>query len=138
MKSTVEYTALAACRFIVLNMVGKDSHGNTRKRYNRISILVPIVMESIYRLRTGFFDLGNHLHEREMSTKKVEPKFIIQNYQGALPKQTFEDDSIEHIINVCDEAAGSILKALKDVDGVSDFGVAVRSQSCKEWLNSLK
>ena len=137
LKSTAEYTVLAACRFIVLNMVGNDSLGNSRKRYNRTSILLPVVMESIYRLRCGFLEHTIQLQERESRTKGVEKNVTIRHFQGVLPKQTFEDDSIEHIISVCDEAAGHILHALREVDGVSDFDAKVRSQGCREWLNSL-
>ena len=139
LKSTVEYTALAACRFIVLNMVGNDPQGNLRKRFNRTSILLPVVMESIYRLRCGFLDHASQLQERELKMKGgiVERDVPIRKYQGLLPKQTMEDDSIEHIIDVCDEAAGQILQALKEVDGVSDFDAKVRIHGCREWLKSL-
>jgi hypothetical protein len=47
------------------------------------------------------------------------------------------DASLEHLVNVCDEAASVVLQAIKDVDGSRDFDAKVRNEGCKEWLESF-
>ena len=144
LKVSVQYSILAASRFLVMNMIGNDTFGNSRNRYNRISLMVPVVLESIYRLRCGFMEYATRLFERENTHTHRAAGVIVDNptvrnlrVPAVLPKQAIEDESIEHIIDVCDEGATMILRALLEVDGRCEFD-AIRFLKCKEWLNSLK
>ena len=144
LKVSIQYSILAASRFLVMNMIGNDTFGNSRNRYNRISLMVPVVLESIYRLRCGFMEYATRLFERENTHTHRAVSDIVDNptvrnlrVPAVLPKQAIEDESIEHIIDVCDEGATMILRALLEVDGRCEFD-AIRFLKCKEWLNSLK
>jgi len=151
MTVAVEYAVMAASRFIIFNMIGNDSGGNSQKRYNRMSLMLPIVLESIYRLRCGLLDCAHHAHERE--SRKRNGNITVERgpgvhlrkrgarvYQAAdrLNNELALDETNAHVVNVCNEAAALILQTLREVDGGSDFEAGVRIEGCRNWLNSLE
>mmetsp|Transcript_642 Transcript_642/g.1145 ORF Transcript_642/g.1145 Transcript_642/m.1145 type:complete len:844 (-) Transcript_642:337-2868(-) len=155
-KTTLEYAVNAASRFIVLNISRSfSSGGHTKKRFNRISLMTPVVLEAIYRLRCGIYDLACYLHEHAKCTKKTLPSnsgintskkatdnverkgpWVIQSRER-LDCILSSEPSLEHLVTVCDEAASCILKTVREVDGSSDFDAKVRTDGCRQWLISL-
>jgi len=63
-KIALECVITASARFVVLNMIGSDASGRASKRYNRVSLMLPVILESIYRLRCGIYAFALNLHER--------------------------------------------------------------------------
>mmetsp|Transcript_21800 Transcript_21800/g.32328 ORF Transcript_21800/g.32328 Transcript_21800/m.32328 type:complete len:734 (-) Transcript_21800:223-2424(-) len=146
-KTSLEYAVKASTRIIILNMVGSDVSGRVTKKYNRISLMLPVVLESVYRLRCGIYDHALNIHERASCNKShaadVSTNVGINN-RGPWTNQIQEnlnsilsvDASLEHLVNVCDEAASIVLQAIKDIDG-SRFDAKVGSEGCKQWLESF-
>jgi hypothetical protein len=147
-KTALEYAVKASARVIILNMIGSDGSGRVTKKYNRISLMLPVVLESVYRLRSGIYDYALNIHERASLNRSYAADMSTNvgiNNRGPWTHQMQEnlnsilsvDASLEHLINVCDEAASTILQAIKDIDG-SRFDSKVGSEGCKKWLESFE
>lgn len=147
-KIALECAIKASTRFVVLNMVGSDASGRASKRYNRVSLMLPVILESIYLLRCGIYDVALSIHERTSFSRSHAGNLnssVVIGKRGPWSSLTQEnlngilciDASLEHLVNVCDEAASVVLQAIKDVDGSRDFDAKVRNEGCKEWLESF-
>ncbi len=165
----------ASCRLIVLNMnvsvtdlsslSSGGGGGVHKKRYNRISLMLPVVLESIHRLRNGILDHVRHKYETDHSVMAS-----VNRMGGTSPSSssthnnnsirtitidartiqdvgTFESylavkyTSLSHVVSCCDVNAAMVMKALKEVDGVDGVkdleSVTKTSVGCQEWLMSL-
>ena len=147
-KTALEYAVKASARVIILNMIGSDGSGRVTKKYNRISLMLPVVLESVYRLRSGIYDYALNIHERASLNRSYAADVsnnVGINSRGPWTNQMQEnlnsilsvDASLEHLVNVCDEAASTVLQAIKDIDG-SRFDSKVGSEGCKKWLESFE
>jgi hypothetical protein len=151
-KTTLEYAVNAASRFIVLNFGRSFSDGYSKKRFNRINLMTPVVLEAIYRLRCGICDLACYLYENDKINKisltvgfNGKKKSANENRKGPWVIQSRErldsilsnDPSLEHLVTVCDKAGQNILKKVQEVDGSCDFDAKVRADGCSQWLISL-
>lgn len=153
-KTTLEYAVNAASRFIVLNIDRRVNDGYSKKRFNRISLMIPVILEAIYRLRCGICDLACCIYEHDQSSKSsttvgINGKktsdngnrkaglWVIQSRER-LDSILSTDPSLEHLVSVCDKAARCIMKTVKDVDGSIDFDAKVRADGCRQWLVSFE
>lgn len=134
---SIEYTVRTLSRFMILNMVETDDSGIVKKRYNRLSLMLPMVLGCIYQLRAGIFDFAAKLdtitRERQIS-KNVLSRIHRREDISAIISS---DPLLDHLFNVCDEAASLILGSLKETDG-SDYSINVRNEGCRKWLASFQ
>lgn len=148
-KTALEYALNAASRFLVFNMGHGDVTGHSKKRFNRISLMIPTVLESIYKLRCGLCNYAARVYEQDQKrqahasvVEKERPLFgrkvpLVMQSHERLNSILSNDASLERLVKVCDKAAYLIVHTVKEVDGSSDFDAKVRSEGCRQWLMSL-
>jgi hypothetical protein len=111
--------------------------------------MIPVVLEAIYRLRCGIYDLAFYLHEHDDCKQRTASKQIgADSFETKRPRVSesherfntilSRDPSLKHLANICDKAASFIVKAVQHVDGTSDFDAKVRTDACRQWLVSLQ
>ena len=134
---SIEYTVKTLSRFMILNMIETDDSGIVKKRYNRLSLMLPMVLGCLYQLRAGIFDFAAKLdsinRERQISKTVHSRIHRREDISAIISSEPF----LDHLFNVCDEAASLILSSVKETDG-SDFSINVRNEGCRKWLASFQ
>lgn len=118
-----EYAVTAAARCVVWDMK-VSSKALAHWRSTHLSMLIPAVLHSAFRLRCGIYsyakyrrthpDNGEHFHLMLVSSPELRP-----------------------LLAACDEAAMLILGTLKSFNGVKDVEFRVQS-GCRDWLRQLQ
>eukprot|EP00554_Chaetoceros_debilis_P004407 CAMPEP_0194091458 /NCGR_PEP_ID=MMETSP0149-20130528/43196_1 /TAXON_ID=122233 /ORGANISM="Chaetoceros debilis, Strain MM31A-1" /LENGTH=540 /DNA_ID=CAMNT_0038776053 /DNA_START=631 /DNA_END=2253 /DNA_ORIENTATION=+ len=144
----VGYAVRASSRLIVMNMVVPDSTGRAKKRYNRISLMLPAVLESIFRLRCGILDYVRHKYEQDSAVvnRVADNNYGFRNIGGRTIQAagTFDShlavkySSLSNLVTCCDNSATMVLKALVEVDGTKDLeSISKSSIGCQDWLGVM-
>ena len=119
----------AAANFIILNMK------NERARFNRLSLLIPVVLQAIYTLRCGVLDHAHHLFD-SMDT-------ILQSQQIVRGENFGTFFSMKHpemskLVKTCDDYGAKILHFMKKIDGRNlEIAEIKVDHNAKEWLYSF-
>ena len=142
-----------ASRLILMSLADWDSSTTVKKQYNRISIFVPVLLHSIYRLRCGVLDHGRFLLEADGGwSKNSEPSQTLdfsKTYTRTKRTQNGPEDQaatlsfiatkfpkLSGALGTCDYTAKEIMKAIRMIDGPRYAEVRVEAD-CKNWLKTL-
>ena len=140
--NAVEFAIIAAARFVVLNSVTTDKNGravaNPSKRNERLSLLLPCVLQSAYKLTCGINDYAvatANMYEVNLSTYATSGKndgvecFIAAKCPELLP-----------VISACNNSAKMVMKTLLDSGDRSLEDVLLRRKwkgDIQQWLVEL-
>ncbi len=115
----------ASTRFIILNM-------KNEKRLNRLSLLIPVVLESIHKLRCGVIDYVHYLYD------------ITQSQIGGGAGETFSNfltlkcPQMANILTACDDCGLKIVQFMKTTDrSTSEINAIKVDDKVKQWLQTL-
>lgn len=130
------YAITAATRFILLNMK------NDKARFNRISLLVPVVLQTSYTLQCGVLDYVQYLFD---STDPIQNPPIIGGGDGAVSTRgedftyffTMKYPEMANLVTTCDECATQIMQMMNKIEGGSYELSDKVDDFVKEWLRSL-
>ena len=140
--NAVEFAIIAAARFVVLNSVTIDKNGravvNPSKRNERLSLLLPCVLQSAYKLTCGLNDYAvatANMYEVNLSTYATSGKndgvecFIAAKCPELLP-----------VISACNNSAKMVIKTLQESGDRSLEDVLLRRKwtgDMQSWLVGL-
>ena len=122
---TAIHAVRASSRFIILNMK------NEKRRLNRLSLLIPVVLQSTYKLRCGTRDYVHYLYEK-MQHEEGGGGEAFGNFL------TLKCPEMANVLTTCDDCGSKVLQFMKMADRsnseVNDIRV---DDSVKQWLHSL-
>uniref|UniRef100_A0A7S4MSR5 Uncharacterized protein n=1 Tax=Odontella aurita TaxID=265563 RepID=A0A7S4MSR5_9STRA len=151
-----EYSILAAARLVVMNLRLR-TRGNLAvipRRHSWVSLLIPSVLHSAFRLRCGCLAYAKDLMMRSDAPRPAQDAsgkvrrgdgVAGVNASGMSDAGTVEGLGVfiarycldvQHVLRACDDAAVLLLRTLTDLDGPRDANVKVHD-GCKAWLNGL-
>ena len=146
-----EYAIRGASRLLLMSLADWDSSsGLLRKRYNRVSIFVPVLLHSIYRFRCGVLDHARLLLEVDSGWRKsAERSQTLDTFTRTRRSRTTPQEQaatlsfiatkcpiLSSALTTCDSTATDIMKGINKIDGPRDGEVKV-APDCNEWLKSL-
>ena len=121
----------AAARLVILNMT------NTKTRFNRLSLFVPVILETTYKLRCGILDFVHFLYDSSESALQFQQEVRGETFGNFLAIKCPE---LSKVLTACDDCGVKILHFMRMVDGkgacteVSELKV---NDNVKDWLKSL-
>jgi len=139
------YAIVAATRLVILNSHLPNQSSNSgvvRKRFNRLSLFVPVVLQTIYKLRCGALDYAASMMTLDQATVAPSKSFQLRGARTFQAVETLENfiavecPEIAQVIQSCDDSALKMVQFLKKIDGPNDAVVRVDEQ-VKEYLNQL-
>lgn len=134
--NAVEYALCAAARIVVMNSV-THKHGrfvvNATKRHERLSLLLPCVLQSAYKLRCGIYEYAQA--KASIADVNVQP-----NENGRLDRlQEFivaKCPDLCPVISACNDSAKMAMKTLVD-SGERLEDVLLRNKAMEQFLIDL-
>jgi len=146
-----EYSILAAARLVVLNFSLHARESMASRRHSWLSILIPSVLHSAYKLRCGILQHAQSkmvLSGQAHLLQKIDDNSEGKNLHSGLASKTSREDerlgafiamncpNLCHILSACDHSATAILQTLLKFEGqrLPEFKVG---SGCRKWLNSL-
>lgn len=122
---TAIHAVKASSRFIILNMK------NEKRRLNRLSLLIPVVLQSTYKLRCGTRDYVHYLYDK-MQHEEGGGGEAFGNFL------TLKCPEMANVLTACDDCGSKVLQFMRMVDRsnseVNDIKV---DDGVKQWLRSL-
>jgi len=140
--NAVEFAIIAAARLVVMNSVMTDKHGrvvvNASKRHERLSLLLPCILQSAYKVRCGLHEYARataNMYEVNLSTYDKSGKgdglgcFIATKCPDLCP-----------VISACNDSAKMAMKTLVESGDRSIEDVLLRRKwkgDMQQWLVGL-
>ena len=126
-----KFSLLAAARLVALNAQAR--------RHGWLSLLVPSVLHSAHRLRSGVLRYGESLMQRgTLWNGKGFAGLDANTHDKKIGKFiAIECPDLSRLLADCDEAATIIVRSLMHQDGARDTEIKVHS-GCRKWLNGLQ
>jgi len=129
--ASVEYAIFGATRLVALSLM-PNSTGQFKKHYNRLSLLVPAVLQSVYKLHCGLvayaqyvMDVNGNLHQNQ-NQKAVD----VTNKVGNYVLITYPD--IGSVLNACDATATTLMLVTESAP-LQNRNISVE---CRDWLRN--
>lgn len=124
-----ELAIFAAARLLAMNtkLAATGGGGGIRRRHSWLSLMIPAVLHSAHRLRSGVLRHAQSKMDRVGSAKSEDD---VGNYIAV------NCPDLRRLLSACDEAAILILRALMEENGSRNTEIKVHSV-CKTWLNGL-
>ncbi|KAL7542416.1 hypothetical protein ACHAXR_012139 [Thalassiosira sp. AJA248-18] len=139
--NAAEYAIIGAARLVVMNSVMIDRHGravvNASKRHDRISLLLPCVLQSAYKLRCGIYEYARataNMYEVNLSTYDTSG----QSDGGLGDFISAKCPDLCPVISACNDSAKMAMKTLVESgDQLEDLLLRRKWNSMRQWLVGL-
>ena len=110
--NAIEYALVASARLVVMNSVGaKHGRVDPSKRHSQLSLLLPSVLQSAYKVRRGLFEYARAtaiMHEVNLAT-------FAKNDSGSDGLQEFiaaKCKDLPPVLSACNDSAKMVVKTL--------------------------
>ncbi len=115
----------ASARFIILNM------NNEKRQLNRLSLLIPVVLQSTYKLRCGTLDYVHYLYDK-MQREDSGGGEAFGNFL------TLKCPEMANIVTACDDCGSKIIQYMRKTDrSTSELNDIKVDENVKQWLDTF-
>ena len=108
---------------------------NEGARFNRLSLMIPVVLQAIYTLRRGVLD---HAHDLFHSMDAIFQSQQIVRGDNFGTFFTMKHPEMSKLVKTCDDYGTKILHFMKKIDGRNlEIAEIKVDEDAKEWLYSF-